>query len=306
MLTFARTAKPFAGSKARQAVRLCYRIGMAKRSLAITSILAVALLVSCRPAERGAEQNNVVTAEPQRPVLPVAEPPLDREALLIAVAKAASATALGEDDRQAQRQLDGDRFEIRLRFGCGGTAEAAGPKSRLWTFDEQERVIRFRVEPDFSGDLPMIEALAGSDFESVEGFWLRRPWLLDAGCPVNRPTPQASAPEESSPVESDPGAAPSERVGIAQFFTAADPRTHRRDSRAYEATRVLEEGEAPSTQGYDLVLAGRLKVLPSGRVIACSATRPDTPPECIVSAEFDQVRIERADRRETIAEWSRG
>jgi hypothetical protein len=38
-------------------------------------------------------------------------------------------------------------------------------------------------------------------------------------------------------------------------------------------------------------------------VIACVATDPDKPPDCVVSAEFDRVRIERADNRTVLAEW---
>jgi hypothetical protein len=226
-------------------------------------------------------------------VIPVGEPPLDREGLLIAVARAASATALGRNDRDAQRQLDGDRFELRLRFGCGGAPSVGESESRSWTFDQNERVIRFRLEPDFAGDLPMMEALAGGEFESVEGFWIRRPWLLSAGCPASRTVPPPATTASAA----------DERIGIAQFFTKADPRTHRRDSRAYEATKRLEENEAPSAQGYDLVLAGRLKALPDGRVVVCSAAQPDVPPKCIVSAAFDRVRIERPDTGAMVAEW---
>ena len=162
-------------------------------------------------------------------MVPVVEPPLDREGLLIAVARAASAAALGRNDRDAQRQLEGDRFELRLRFGCGGGSDSAQPEPRRWTFDEDERVIRFRLEPDFAGDLPMMEALAGGEFESAEGFWIRRPWVLSAGCPA----PRAGPPPATTASAAD------ERIGIANFFTEADPRTHRRDSRAYEATKRL-------------------------------------------------------------------
>ena len=259
------------------------------------------LVISCRPAQDPAEQGKVAKARPERPVLPVVEPPLDREALLLAVARAASATALGETDAAAQRQLDGDRFELRLRFGCRVVSNAAQPEPRGWTFEEANRVIRFRVEPDFAGDLPMMEATAGGEFESVEGFWIRRPWVLSAGCPA--PPQNASPEQEAAPGSTGSPPSLDERIGIAQFFTEADSRTLRRDSRAYEATKLLEETEAPSAQGYDLVLAGRLKALPGGRVIACSAAQSDAPPECIISAAFDQVRIERPDTGAVVAEW---
>ena len=95
-------------------------------------------------------------------------------------------------------------------------------------------------------------------------------------------------------------------VGIAQFFTSADPRTHRRDTRAYEATKILAEGEEPSAQGYDLVISGRLRKLADGRAIACTIVGADRPPACVVSAEIDRVWLERPDNRKMIAEWRRG
>ena len=265
---------------------------MVRSNVRLAPLLAAVLLLSCR-AQNESDQNDFTSIEPDRPALPVIEPALDREGLLIAVARAASAAALSSNDREAQRELDGDRFELRIRFGCGGPRAAADSGPRSWTFDEKERVIRFRLEPDFAGDLPMMEAMAGGEFESVEGFWIRRPWLLSAGCAptLDGPPPATTAPPAD------------ERVGIAQFFTEADPRTHRRDSRAYEATKRLEEKEAPSSHGYDLVLSGRLKALPDGRVIACAAAQAEAPPECIVSAGFDRVRIERPDTRAVVAEW---
>ena len=60
----------------------------------------------------------------------------------------------------------------------------------------------------------------------------------------------------------------------------------------------------PSRSGYDLVLSGRLKPLPGGKVITCIGNIADQPPNCIVSVEFDRVRIERADNREPLAEWA--
>ena len=95
------------------------------------------------------------------------------------------------------------------------------------------------------------------------------------------------------------------RVGIAQFFTKADSRTGRRDQRAYETTKVLAEGERPSPEGYNFVLSGRLRALPEGRVINCRAPSFDRPPDCVVSAEFDRVWIERPNSKAVVAEWSR-
>ena len=71
-----------------------------------------------------------------------------------------------------------------------------------------------------------------------------------------------------------------------------------------DAVKVLEDGALPSRQGYDLVLSGRLKKLPDGRVIACRALGVEAPPECVISAQFDRVRIQTPDGKSTLGEWS--
>lgn len=280
--------------------------------LAVTLTSAI-LIASCRYSEE--EQVNAklaANATTELPAIPTADPPLDREALLLAVARVASAVAIGADDRDQQRELDGERFELRIRFGCQGAVdEEQKAAPRGWTFDEGARVLRFRVEPDFSGSPQLIETIDGSEFEAVEGFWLRQPWMLTAGCLLieeqapgrlgtDRPRSQGTDAEPAA------GATPFWRVGIAQFFTSTDARTRRRDGRAYEATRQLAGDESPSTSGYDLVLSGRLKQLPGGSVISCKQQSENRPPACIVSAEFDRVRIEQAPSMKILAEWGSG
>ena len=68
---------------------------------------------------------------------------------------------------------------------------------------------------------------------------------------------------------------------------------------------MLREGEQPSPEGYNLVLSGRLRQLPGGRVIACRLTNPDVPPDCILSVLFDRVWIERPETKAIVAEWSK-
>ena len=72
-------------------------------------------------------------------------------------------------------------------------------------------------------------------------------------------------------------ATPSQRIGIAQFFTEADPRTGHHGERAYETTTVLDKDELPSTQAYDLVLTGRLTRLRGGRVITLPPANEQFP-----------------------------
>jgi len=291
--------------------------------------LAAAMVVSsCHRPPDAEEPGNAVENQTSLPRLPVAEPPLDRAAILAAVAQAASAAGLGENDAEQQRLLDGKRFELRIRFGCPLVGAPDKGERFSVTFNEEDRTLRIRAAPDVTLDDPQIAQVASDAVEAVEGIWLRRPWVLAARCPVvartatqpadpgdatadktansrNHPEPADRTALEANAAIPPAGAGSGPRVGIAQFFTEADPRTIRRNQRAYETTKVLAEGELPSPEGYNLILSGRLRAIPGGRVITCLAQSFATPPDCIVSAEFDRVWIERPDSKAIIAEWSR-
>lgn len=280
------------------------------------AVLGVALFTTaCQgPSDNENALGETFNEVSQSPSLPVAEPPMDRGTLLQAVARAASATALGQDDANAQRRLDGRRFEVRIRFGCAtGVQPPAGDGPFKVRFDEEDRTLRVRAAPDLTHKDPAVAPLASQPIEAVEGFWMRRPWLLADGCPVVSSSQRTTEGEHATdlPPLLERGAfgeiaqpsGHSLRVGIAQFFTEADSRTGRREERAYEATKVLAEGEQPSSEGYNLVLSGRLRRLPGGRVISCRVASAAAPPECVVSAEFDRVRIENPGTQNIFAEW---
>lgn len=255
--------------------------------------------------------------------VPRPEPPMDRAKLLAAVARAASATAAGVDDSADQRSLAGSRFELRIRFGCRGPAPDLSEAIFGWTFDRENRTLRVRATPTITSDAKIVQQFASEDVEAAEGFWIPRPWLLEPICPAAAavrpapPEPEAesdSAAEESveapAPVDDEqesqapPPAWP--KVGIVQFFTETDPRTRRHGMRPYETVKTLGPTQPLSSQGFNLVISGRLRALaaqPGQRVIACASRGADHPPDCIVSARIDRVRIERPDTKEILAEW---
>lgn len=275
-------------------------------------MVCAAFLAGCQ-AQNDAAPSPAASDSPVLPQLPRVDPPLDREALIMAALRAASAAALGQEDRDVQRSLDGKRFELRLRFGCPGE-NFAQATTRSRTLDEERRVVRLELGPEIGGNTPLVNQIVGSEFEAVEGFWIRSPWLLRAACPrrSSMPALQENAPpaelgrsNASSSSEPDSMEESASWLGIAQFFTATDARTHRRDRRAYQAVENLSEGEVPSPAGYDLIVQGRLQSLPEGRVIACRANG-ERQPSCVISASFEQVSLERADTGELLAEWPRG
>jgi len=295
--------------------------------------------------EQGSEPDQNVAREPalNLPAVPRPQPPVDRAALFSAVAEAASAVSVGADMPESIRALDGRQFELRIRFGCRGPATDLSERWLGWSFDAGDRRIRVRAMPTISSDDPLVERVGTEEFEAVEGFWIPRPWVLQALCPATAAVRQAqnaepqegdkgqaeqkrqatdasreraaakrsgsverSAPAQSGDEDAGEPLPTAPRIGIAQFFTDEDPRTRRRGARPYQSSYTLKEGQALSSQGYNLVLSGRLRAIPGRGVIHCVTHGPDLPPECIVSALFQRVWIEQPDTRDVIAEWGTG
>lgn len=272
----------------------------------IAAFAGISLLSACQQRKEPDTPATAAASEAPdtAPALPTAEKPLDRGQLLLAVAQAASNAALGRTDVEGQLALDGKPFELRLRFGCPTDQDG----SRAWAYDEKRRKLSLRIEPEIAARDTVIQGLGQQGYEAVEGFWVRRPWQLAADCsaPVESKvatTSAAAGAEPHSPATAEP-LGPIPRIGLAQFYTAEESRTHRRDSRAYAASKVLPEGSKPSDRGYDLVIKGRLRKLASGVVVACRNRGSSAPPDCVASALIDSVAILNPNGGETLAEWS--
>ena len=212
--------------------------------------------------------------------LPVPETPLNREGMILAALRAATAAALGEDDSVAQADLKGRRFEVRIRFGCSGSDDQA---SSGWTHDAAKGVLRARVRADVNSDGLKASDSGDGGFEGAVGFTLRRPWMLTDGCPDPRFAAMAEGPA----------------IAITQLFTASDSRVQRPEE-SYEAVAQVTAAQLP-TRGLNLILSGRLKPLADGRAIRCAAS--DGPPACVISTVIDRVGIEDPVRNVTLAEF---
>ena len=283
-------------------------------------LCAAAATAACQQEQAANHSSENRVAD--RPTVARPDPALDRAALLAAVAQAASASASGSELPEDLRSLDGRQFEVRVRFGCRGPSDPSGDEWLAWSLEPETRTVRVRARPTISKDEPLVARMGGQESEAVEGFWIPRPWLLQAACPamaaITAPADSQDAggdQQDSATLAPETDADDAERaeplpvgqrVGIAQFFTSSDPRTRRRDNRPYEAVHTLKADQPVGSQGFNLVLSGRLRAVPGRRVIECSAAGPDTPPDCIVSVQFQRVWIEQPESREVIAEWGSG
>jgi hypothetical protein len=211
-------------------------------------------------------------------------PTLDRAAIIVAVAKASDALAAGRPHGSAE--LAGRRFQVRLPFGCpGDDGESAFLRA---VFNEKTRTLRLTAAVQDWKAAPWARALVpGENVEAIEGFWIRRPWLLTDVCPAQ--------PAQAG------GAISPETLGLAQVFEKGSSRLARRERRPYSVTLKLMEGEAPPVGGFRLVLEGRLSGAEGGP-IRCLSDDPDLRPTCFVLAQYDRVAIEDA-AGDLLGEW---
>ena len=248
------------------------------------ALVTLAVTVGCSEPRDKPGQTNVAESPPPAPKpVTVTENVLDREALIFAVLRAATAAALGTDDRAVQSTLKGRKFEVRLRFACPGMTDP----SRSATYDAKEQVLRVKVQSDLTGDALPASDLLRRDYEGAVGFTFGKPWLLEAGCPSAAFAAMASAEPT---------------IVLAQLFTADESRPQRPVA-TYQLTKSLKPDDAPR-QGLDLVLSGRLAELSDGRPIHCAAT--DGPPACVVSGRIDRVAIENPETGEVLGQWGLG
>tara|TARA_R110000782_G_scaffold9134_1_gene29653 strand:- start:87 stop:947 length:861 start_codon:yes stop_codon:yes gene_type:complete len=273
-----------------------------KLGVVVTSITAGLLLAQCGPGNKAPDEPAVEVPETPvvvTPVLPASTPPLTRGDLVSAAARAASAYVAGEV-ASGSDPLVGRRITVRLPFGCGGPKLAqAGPAiadgvARA-TWGRDRKSIQLSLTPGDWADSALI-AGAGADsvWETVEGFWIPRPWLASDACPGVLRDPLQGGVTAPSPYT----------VGLAAVFPTGSSRVGQRNGRAYSYS-IRAEGDqplVPSADGYRLVLEGRVVGFPGGRAIRCRTSSPDQRPVCIAAIQLDRVGFESA-TGDALSQW---
>lgn len=233
----------------------------------------------------------VIAAPPAKPVAVAV-----RVDLIAAGAKAADAYARGgEGADDDSRDLVGRRFALRLAFGCAGAVADPGPAQAYYQYDPAVPALKLVARPADWTDLPFLRAASSAaKAETVEGFWIPRPWLTDDSCPRRR---AVAPPATPTPVE-----APS--LGLAMFHAADASRVERRGQRAYEQVIKLDAAKPAPERAFKLVLEGRVVGFADGAAVHCWAESAEHRPTCLYAVELDRVAFEDADGA-VLADWPR-
>lgn len=279
----------------------------ASASLLLALAMAAPLLASCDRAETPPPAKAPAATAPV-PTAPVVTAPkaLSRGDLAMALERAASDYAAGAS---ADPGIAGRSFVIRLPFGCGGPNPPAGPQGdgkAHWSWSRDRAGINLAVTPADWGRSPLVtDAGAEPTWDGVDGFWIVRPWLTADTCPTVA-APPPSQLDADAPV---PQAAPSPMTaGLAVIHSAEGSRLGRRDARGGYSYVIRKSDDKPletPTQGYRLVLEGRIGAFPDGRPIRCTAESPDRRPVCIAAVQLDVVAFEDATSAR-LSEWRPG
>jgi hypothetical protein len=258
--------------------------------------VAVVLLAGCSRGEEPAPPQKTAAAPPEKPPVLAPPPALGRAELLDAMDDAASAYAAGVVP-QGVDPLVGRTFVVRTPFGCMGprSEKEARPGLARWNTASQGRTIELGLAPaDWTKTPLMASAVTDKVWETVEGYWIDRPWLKTETCPA---TPQAGAGFTALPSP--------QTMGLAAVFAPEDSRLSRRKGRPYSFT-VRGSGDVlplPPPQGYRLVLEGRITAFPDGRAVNCRSEGPDQRPVCILAVQLDRVAFEDGGTGAQISEW---
>lgn len=258
--------------------------------LAAIVVLALVLTRPSPPPPVAEAPPPVVAAPTAAKALPAKA---SRSDLILAGAKAADAYASGVPGGGAD--LVGRRFSVRLAFGCGGPVADPGPAQAYYQIDAKALSLRLVARPATWTDLPLVRAAAApAGTETVEGFWIPRPWLTADRCPLRR---EVSPPATPTPVEQ-----PS--LGLAVLHGQETSRTERRGQRPYEHVLKLDPDDPGQGRVFELVLEGKISGFADGAALHCWSESAEHRPVCLYAVDIDRVAFEDADGT-VLADWPR-
>lgn len=251
------------------------------------------------PSEQTAEPEAVATEQvpenvPVKSTEVASLTALGRGDLIAAFARAVDTTAAGQSLPDANRQLVGRTFILKLPFGCTGEASEERSVWAGWTYDIKRRALKIFAGPERWTDADWVKPIAGNlPHEAIEGFWIERPWTSSEECPAGNAAGHTDL------------AASNERqtMGIAQFFAPDSPRTFQRGSRPYSHTIRVREPAEIERRAFRLALSGRITGFPDGQPIHCIQDSRDRRPVCLMAVELARVSFEDPRDGNVLVEW---
>jgi len=163
-----------------------------------------------------------------------------------------------------------------------------------WRYDATEGVLRVHVAPVIWTTDDGWTAQAPSGVETIEGFWIARPWTSSEACPPSIVQAAAAATVEVA----------AQTLAIAQFFTAGAARQGRRDGQPFETSRKVEPDAFDASQGFRLRLTGRIGGIASGGPALCRQPEgANLQPVCVIAVSIEEVAIENA-TGQTLNVWN--
>jgi len=278
------------------------RIALAGGALAVLAVAGAGFVAgrgSVAPSAAPTMPLAAKTVTPQPDPSPASPERLDRAGLLALAAAAADARS---SDRHLPAEIEqavGRRFSIALPFGCAGPLGDADATGTGWRYDADTGALRLQVASTRWTPQEWFDDAAPDDIESVEGFWLSRPWTSTEACP------SAAAPAAAAGVE--PVTLAGQSLAIGQLFRDGGARQDRRDGDPYVAVVRIEPDALHADAGFRIRLTGQLTGLPDGGAVRCRQPGgPDQRPICLVAATFDDIAIENAATGKTLARWPGG
>lgn len=278
------------------------RLALAGGLAAAIAVGGAGFLVGRQTSPRVTAPSATVPATPKQvgKVEPSPTPPHDatrsRADFIALAAQAADAFASGQAPPPALTEVAGDRFELRLPFGCRGPSEEGSDAAMRWRYDETSNTLRLHVAPvAWSEDDWTRSPQPSASDGTAKGFWIARPWTNSETCP---------APEDSAaPTGAEAVTLPGQTLAVAEF-AGRDDAPRRRDAMLFETVLRMAPEEVEAGQGFRLRLSGRV-VSAGGRspVTCLQPGGAEQRPICVIAVTFDQAAIENPATGRTLATW---
>ena len=231
------------------------------------------------------------------PAQPTETQILDRADLIELAGVAADATARGATVPEKLNDAVGRRFSIALPFGCAGPAPEDSNADMRWRYDEGAQALRLHVAPARWAKTDWWQRTPPADIESIEGFWIARPWIGTDACPHDAsPTTVAGA---------EPVTLTGQTLAIGQLFGKQDARQGQRDGKPYTAVIKMAPDALGAGRGFRLKLDGQLIALDNKAAVRCRQPGgAEQQPVCLIGARIDEVVIENGANGAELARWS--